>query len=116
VRETFLSLRQTRQFRSWIPIPAHSQSEQKNVPESFPNPAALRKAQQEAAEFRRLQKLDDELAGINEETCDLFPVQQQRGGWTMQEKRRLLQSHDRSVSTGVRRKSRIVKRRKLNMG
>jgi hypothetical protein len=64
----------------------------KTVTESFPNPAALRKAQQEVAEFRRLQKLNDELVSINEKICDLRPVAQQRGGWTEQEKKRLLQS------------------------
>ena len=64
----------------------------KTVTESFPNPSALRKAQQEVSEFRRLQKLNDELISINEKICDLRPVEQQRGGWTEQEKKRLLQS------------------------
>ena len=58
----------------------------KTVTESFPNPAALRKAQQEVSEFHRLQKLNDELISINEKICDLRPVEQQRGGWTEQEK------------------------------
>jgi len=30
--------------------------------------------------------------GINEKICSLRPVEQQRGGWTEQEKKRLLQS------------------------
>jgi hypothetical protein len=64
----------------------------KTVTESFPNPAALRKAQQEVSEFRRLQKLNEELVGINEKICDLRPVKQPRGGWTEQEKKRLLKS------------------------
>ena len=64
----------------------------KTVTESFPNPAALLKAQQEVSEFRRLQKLNEELVGINEKICDLRPVAQQRGGWTKQEKKRQLQS------------------------
>jgi hypothetical protein len=64
----------------------------KTVTETFPNPAALRKAQQEVSEFRRLQKLNEELLRINEKICDLRPVEQQRGGWTEQEKKRLLQS------------------------
>ena len=64
----------------------------KTVTETFPNPAALRKAQQEVSEFRRLQKLNDSLVSINEKICDLRPVEQQRGGWTEQEKKRLLQS------------------------
>ena len=64
----------------------------KTVTETFPNPAALRQAQQQVSEFRRLQKLNDGLVGINEKICDLRPVEQQRGGWTEQEKKRLLQS------------------------
>jgi hypothetical protein len=58
--------------------------------ETFPNPTALRKAQQEVAEFHRFQKLSEELVGINEKICELRPVEQQRGGWTDQEKKRLL--------------------------
>jgi len=64
----------------------------KTVTETFPNPAALRKAQQEVAEFHHLQKLSDELVRVNEKICELRPVQPQRGGWTDQEKKRLLQS------------------------
>ena len=64
----------------------------KTVTETFPNLAALRKAQQEVFEFRRLQKLNEELVRINEKICDLRPVEQQRGGWTEQGKKRLLQS------------------------
>lgn len=64
----------------------------KTVTESFPNPAALRKAQQEVAEFHRLQKLSEDLVGINDKICALRPVERQRGGWTDQEKKRLLQS------------------------
>ena len=64
----------------------------KTVTETFPNPAALRKAQQEVAEFHRLQKLSGDLVGINEKICKLRPPQQQPEGWTDQEKKRLLQS------------------------
>ena len=64
----------------------------KTVTESFPNPAALRKAQQEVAEFHRLQKLSEDLVGINDKICALRPVERQRGGLTDQEKKRLLQS------------------------
>jgi hypothetical protein len=64
----------------------------KTVTETFPNPAALRKAQQEVAEFRRLQKLSQELIALNEKICRLRPVEQKRGGWTEQEKKRLLRS------------------------
>ena len=64
----------------------------KTITETFPNPAALRKAQQEVAEFHRFQKLSEDLVGINEKICALRPVEQQPGGWTEQEKKRLLQS------------------------
>jgi len=64
----------------------------KTVTETFPNPAALRKAQQEVAEFHRLQRLSDELVGINEKICKLRPALPQAEGWTEQEKKRLLQS------------------------
>ena len=62
----------------------------KTTTESFPNPAALRKAQQEVAEFRRFQELSEKLVAVNERICALRPVEQQRGGWTAQEKKRLL--------------------------
>ncbi len=54
----------------------------KTVTESFPNPAALRKAQKEVAEFRRFQKLTAELVTLNERICNRRPVEQARGGWT----------------------------------
>jgi hypothetical protein len=68
----------------------------KTVTETFPNPTALRKAQQEVTEFHRFQKLTQELITVNEKICQLRPVEQQRGGWTEQEKKRLLQSIRRS--------------------
>ena len=64
----------------------------KTVTESFPNPAALRKAQQEIAEFHRFQQLGEELVSLNRRICKLRPVERQQGGWTDQEKKRLLQS------------------------
>ena len=64
----------------------------KTVTETFPNPAALRKAQQEVAEFRRFQKLSQDLITLNGKICRLRPVEQQRGGWTEQGKKRLLRS------------------------
>lgn len=64
----------------------------KTVTQGFPNPAALRKAQQEVAEFRRFQKLSEKLVTLNERICELRPVEPQRGGWTEQEKKRLLRS------------------------
>lgn len=68
----------------------------KSRTESFPNPAALRKAQQEVAEFHRFQKLGEDLVGINEKICALRPVERQQGGWSDQEKKRLLRSIWRS--------------------
>jgi len=62
------------------------------VTETFPNPTALRKAQQEVAEFHRFQKLGQDLVTLNEKICQLRPVAQQPGGWTEQEKKRLLRS------------------------
>ena len=64
----------------------------KTVTETFPNPSALRKAQQEVAEFHRFQKLSQDLIALNEKICRRRPVESQRGGWTEQEKKRLLQS------------------------
>jgi hypothetical protein len=63
----------------------------KSVTESFPSPAALRKAQLEVTEFHRFQKLSEDLVSVNEKICALRPVEIQHGGWTEQEKKRLLQ-------------------------
>src|SRR5436190_20938783 len=64
----------------------------KTVTETFPNPSALRKAQQEVAEFHRFQELSENLVSINQRICQLRPAERERGGWTDQEKKRLLQS------------------------
>jgi len=45
----------------------------------------MRKAQQEVAEFHRLQKLTDELIVLNQKICELR-LEQEPGGWTVQEK------------------------------
>jgi hypothetical protein len=58
----------------------------KTVTESFPNPTALRKAQQEVAEFHRFQKLSQDLVTLNEEICRLRPLEQQPIRWTAHEK------------------------------
>ena len=68
----------------------------KTVTETFPNPDAFRKAQQEVAEFHRFQKLGAQLIALNEKICELRPVERERGGWTAQEKKRLLRSIRRS--------------------
>jgi hypothetical protein len=64
----------------------------KTVTESFPTPAALRKAQQEVAEFHRFQQLSETLIALNEQICALRPSVPDAGGWTPQEKKRLLHS------------------------
>lgn len=68
----------------------------RSITECFPYPAALRKAQQEVAEFHRFQKLSEELVSVNEKICALRPLETPQGGWTDQEKKRLLQSIRRS--------------------
>jgi hypothetical protein len=65
----------------------------KTVTETFPTPAALRKAQQEIAEYRRFQRLSQELVAVSERICQMRPVGEEEGeGWTAQEKKRLLRS------------------------
>ena len=64
----------------------------KTVTESFPTPAALRKAQQEVAEFHRFQQLSETLIALNAKICALRPSAPDPGGWTAQEKKRLLHS------------------------
>jgi hypothetical protein len=64
----------------------------KTVNESFATPAALRKAQREVAEFQRFQQLGQQLVAINQKICALRPVEEERSGWTPQEKKRLLRS------------------------
>ncbi len=48
----------------------------KTVTESFPTPAAVRKAEQEIAEFRNFQRLVDELVEVNERVCRLRPLEE----------------------------------------
>ena len=64
----------------------------KTVNESFPTPAALRKAQREVAEFQRFQQLGQQLVAINQTICALRPLEEEANGWTPQEKKRLLRS------------------------
>src|ERR1700728_2563851 len=64
----------------------------KTVTETFPNPTALRMAQQEVAAFHRFQKFSQHLLALSDSICRLRPVTQEPGGWTEQEKKRLLRS------------------------
>ena len=62
----------------------------KTVAESFPSPAAWRKAQSEIDEYRRFQKLSLELIAVNERICKLRQVESEDSTWTPEEKKRLL--------------------------
>lgn len=64
----------------------------KSVAETLASPAAFRKAQGEVSEFHRFQKLGAELVTISEKICRLRPLEQEPGGWTAEEKKRLLRS------------------------
>jgi hypothetical protein len=68
----------------------------KSVTESFPSPAALRKAQQEVPEFHRFQKLSEDLVSINEKICALRPVEKRSWRLDRPGKKLLLQSIRRS--------------------
>jgi hypothetical protein len=48
----------------------------KTVTEALPTPAAVRKAEQEIAEFRSYQKLGHELVEVSEQICRLRPVEE----------------------------------------
>lgn len=65
----------------------------KTVSESFPTPAAQRKAEREIAEFRRFQQLNRELLEVNEQICRLRPVEE---SLTPEEKKRPKSSARRS--------------------
>lgn len=57
----------------------------KTITEALPTPAAVRKAQQEVAEFRNYQRLNHELVEVSEQICRLRPVE---GSLTLEEKKR----------------------------
>lgn len=67
----------------------------KTVAETLASPAALRKAQREVAEFRRLQQLSRELLQVNEAICRLRPVEEET--LSAAEKKRRMQSIMRSL-------------------
>src|SRR4051794_36921415 len=47
----------------------------KTVTEALPTPAAIRKAEQEIAEFRAYQQLTSEFVAVSEQICRLRPVE-----------------------------------------
>jgi len=72
--------------------------EGKTVAESFPSPAAWRKAQSEIDEYRRFQNLTAELMAVNEKICGQRPLESESGTWTAEEKKRLLRSLKKSLA------------------
>ena len=48
----------------------------KTVTETFPSPASLSKAQREVAERQRFRDLSDQLLDVNEQICQLRPVEE----------------------------------------
>lgn len=65
----------------------------KTVTEALPTPAAVRKAEQEIAEFRKYQKYGRELVEVNEQICRRRPVEETL---TPEEKKRRKQSSKKS--------------------
>jgi hypothetical protein len=65
----------------------------KTVTEALPTAAAVRKAEQEIAEFRKYQKFGRELVEVNEQICRRRPVQET---WTEEEKKRRRRSSEKS--------------------
>lgn len=65
----------------------------KTVTEALPTAAAVRKAEQEVAEFRNYQRLNHELVEVSEQICRLRPVEEIL---TPEEKKRPKRSAKRS--------------------
>lgn len=65
----------------------------KTVTEALPNPAAVRKAEQEIAEFRKYQQLCQELVEVSEQICQQRPLEDTL---TPQEKKRPNRSNRKS--------------------
>jgi hypothetical protein len=66
----------------------------KTVTEALPSGAAVRKAEREIAEFRRFQRLSEELVEVSEQICRLRPVEE---SLTPQEKKRPRRSSKKSA-------------------
>jgi hypothetical protein len=60
----------------------------------FPSPASLAKAQREVAECQRFRELGDQLLDVNEQICELRPVEESQP--SAQEKKRPKRSKRRS--------------------
>jgi len=68
----------------------------RTVAESFPSPAACRKAQSEIEEHHRFQKLSSEFVAVNEKIGMQRPLESESRTWTAEGKKRLLRSLRRS--------------------
>jgi hypothetical protein len=66
----------------------------KTLTETFPSPASLSKAQREVAERRRFRDLSDQLLAVNEQICQLRPVEETSS--SAQEKKRRKRSKRKS--------------------
>jgi hypothetical protein len=66
----------------------------KTVTETFSSPAGLAKAQREVAEHHRFRELSGELLEVNEQICELRPVEED--ATSAQEKKRRKRSGKRS--------------------
>ncbi|MGA2592319.1 MAG: DUF6788 family protein [Bryobacteraceae bacterium] len=64
----------------------------KTIAESFPSPAAFRKAQAEVREYQRFQRLCAQFVEIGDKICRLRPREKQPQGWSAEERKRLLRS------------------------
>ena len=64
----------------------------KTVTQSLPSREALHKAEQEIAEFRNFEQLNQALVEVNQKICQLRPTPTTAGVWSAEEKKRLLQS------------------------
>jgi hypothetical protein len=70
--------------------------EGKTVTQSLPSPAAIRKAESEIAEFRKFQRLTDDLVGVNRKICRLRPLED--AAPSAQEKKRRKRSSGKSLA------------------
>ena len=66
----------------------------KTVTETFPAPASLAKAQREVAEYHRFRELGGQLLDVNEQICQLRPVEETP--LSAQEKKRPKRSNRKS--------------------
>ena len=68
----------------------------KTITEALPDPATVRKAEREIAEYRKFQELNRGFVEVNQKICHLRPVEQEPD--TAQEKKRLKRSAKKSAA------------------